>query len=479
MFFPSLRRLAQKDFDAWGYHIQWPQNQILSPLTGKVDFVVEDIKFAYNAWSLLRLAMFFGVKHPKVLSNMTTTTPSMDIMLSGNRLFFMHSHVKAHLNQSKVRIALTPNHPRAFPVQELVWETHCRFHDRQSAGVQLVLGMENGLSQEVVDACNLCTYIPQYGSVGSLSMLSALAIAAHSTWRAVVREDGTTFHTSLAFHDPSHGHMPLSNSPDRVRHSLPHEMNLLGCSNAAIKALLEERRRTYDLQVSVLIYNELGDRNIGAVIRNANVFNCEYVAIVNRRRFNRRGAIGTHKVMNVLFFDTVNDDAARQRFEGYEVWLLYPYYPNLVMYEAEGKEDASSNSSTFVRHEDPVLQAWGATQHQLTSEHPLVVLYPHLCQQTVFLDDDRSLASCVQDVKRRKLRGILLAVPEEGCSPHPCFCKLSHRVVYVTSPSFLPHQTQRGLNPALSTAIALERLRCAVDSLCLTSWPNGPGSHCV
>ncbi|CAJ1989320.1 SpoU rRNA Methylase family [Leishmania donovani] len=468
MFLHSLKRLAHKDFDAWGYHIQWPQNQILSPLTGKVNFVVEDIKFAYNAWSLLRLAMFFGVEHPKVLSDMTKTTPSMDIMLSGNRLFFMHSRVKANLTRSKVRIALTPNHPRAFPVQELVWNTQFRFRDHQSAGVELVLGMENGLSQEVADACNLCTYIPQYGSVGSLSMLSALAIAAHSTWRAAVREEGNTSDTSLAPHRALHGHMPLSNSPDRQRDSLPHEMDLLACSNAAIKDLLEERRRSYDLQVSVLIYNELGDRNIGAVIRNANVFNCEYVAIVNRRRFNRRGALGTHKVMNVLFFETVNDDAARQLFEGYEVWLLYPYYPNLVMYEAERKGDASNSSSTFVRHEDPVLQAWGATQHELTSEHPLVVRYPHLCQKAVFLDDDLSLASCVQDVKRRKLRGILLAVPEEGCSPHPSLCKLSHRVVHVISPSFLPHQTQRGLNPALSTAIALERLRCAVDTLCLT-----------
>ncbi|GET89089.1 hypothetical protein, conserved [Leishmania tarentolae] len=465
MLFSNIKLFAQKDFDAWGYHIQWPQNQILSPLTGKVDFAVEDIKFAYNAWSLLRLAMFFGVRHPKVLSNMTNTTPSMDIKLSGNRLFFMHSHVKANLSTSKVRIALTPNHPRAFPVQELSWDTHCRFHDRQSPGVELVLGMENGLSQEVADTCGLYTYIPQYGSVGSLSMLSALAIAAHSTWRAVVKEDCNTSHTSLALQRASRGHMPLSNSLNRVQHSLPHEVDLLACSNATIKAILEERRRTYALQVSVLMYNELGDRNIGAVIRNANVFNCEYVAIVNRRRFNRRGALGTHNVLNMRFFESVNDETAQQLFEGYEVWLLYPYYPYLLIYEDDQKGCASCNSSTFLRHDNAVLQAWCATQHQLTTEHPLVVRYPHLCQQAVFLDDDTSLTSAVKDVKRRKLRGILLAVPEEGCSPHPCLCKLSHRVLYVTSPSFLPHQTQRGLNPALSTAIALERLRCASDNL--------------
>ncbi|KAG5503574.1 hypothetical protein JKF63_05715 [Porcisia hertigi] len=464
MFIASLKRLALKDFDAWGYNIQWPQNQVLSPLTEKVDFVVEDIKFAYNAWSLLRLAMFFGVRHPKVLSNMSKTTPSMDIMLSGNRLFFMHSRVESHVSESKIRIALTPNHPRAFPVQELAWHRQFHFKEHQSAGVELVLGMENGLSENVAEACDLYTYIPQYGSIGSLSMLSALSIAAHSLWRGAVRKDESYLHMGLEPPRASHGHMPLSNSPDRVQNSLPHEINLLGRSNAAIKALLEERRRCYNLQLSVLIYNELGDRNIGAVIRNANVFNCEYVAIVNRRRFNRRGALGTQKVMDVRFFESVDEHGARELFEGYEVWLLYPYYPNLVLYDPQRNDDAYYKSSTFLRHEDPILQAWSATHHHLTSEHPLVTHSPHLRQRAVNLDNDISLASAMQEVKHKSLRGILLAVPEEGCSPHPCLCKISHRVVYVTSPSLLPHRTQRGLNPALSTAIALERLRCVSDS---------------
>ncbi|KAG5504133.1 hypothetical protein GH5_04996 [Leishmania sp. Ghana 2012 LV757] len=461
----SVKRLVQKDFDAWGYHIQWPQNEVLTPLTGKVGFAVEDIKFAYNAWSLLRLAMFFGVHHPKVLSNMSKTTPSMDIMESGNRLFFMHSRVNAKLSQSKVRVALTPNHPHAIPVQQLVSHRHCRLSQPQPAGIELVLGMENGLSQEVVDGCDLCAYIPQYGSIGSLSMLSALAIAAHSMWRGAVKEAGNTSHLISALQRASQGHMPQANSPLREKGSLPHEKDLLGCSNTTIKALLKERRRAFDLQVSVLIYNHLGDRNIGAVIRNANAFNCEYVAILNRRRFNRRGALGTEKVQDVFFFETIDQDAARHLFEGYEIWLLYPYYPNLLVHDAGQEGGTSCPSSTFLRHQDPVLEAWGATQHQLTSEHPLVIRHPHLCRQEVFLDDDSSLASCVQDVKRRNLRGILLAVPEEGCSPHSCLCELSRRVVYVTSPSFLPQKTQRGLNPALSTAIALERLRCAADSL--------------
>lgn len=462
----TVPRLAQKDFDAWGYHIQWPQTTALSALTGKVDFVVEDIKFAYNAWSLLRLSMFFGVRHPKVLSNMTRTTPSMDIMLSGNRLFFMHARVESRLDKSKIRIALTPNHPNAFPIQEFDWDRHCRGLPRDASGVELVLGMENGLSDEVASSCDLCMYIPQYGSIGSLSMLSALAIAAHTTWRGAVRSDTSDSRKKPAPSRALNGHMPLSNSPVRAPNLLPHEVNLLSCSNEHIRHLLEARRQGYALQIGVTIYNALGDRNIGAVIRNANVFNCEYVAIVNRRRFNRRGALGTQKVLNVCFLESVDDTQARHLFDGYEVWLLYPYYPYLMLYDASCQDKTVVDStSTFLRHDDPEMRLWRQTDHYLTHSHPLIVAHPHLRTEAVFLDDDLSLASCVQDVQRKKLRGILLAVPEEGCSPHPSLCKISHRVVYVTSPAYLPQRTQRGLNPALSTAIALERIRCAIDSL--------------
>ncbi|KAG5477891.1 hypothetical protein LSCM1_05193 [Leishmania martiniquensis] len=465
MLLCNLKRLVHKDFDAWGYHIQWPQNQVLSPLTGKLSFAVEDIKFAYNAWSLLRLAMFFGVHHPKILSNMTKTTPSMDIMLSGNRLFFMHSRVNANLSRSKFRVALTPNHPHALPVQHLVQLAHCRLSKPQPAGIELVLGMENGLSQKVVDACDVCTFIPQYGSIGSLSMLSALAIAAHAVLRGAVKTGSNTSHLSNSVVCTSQGHMPQSNSSAQEKNALPHKKDLLDCSNIAIKALLKDRRRGYSLQLSLLIYNELGDRNIGAVIRNANAFNCEYVAIVNRRRFNRRGTLGTEKVQDIYFFKTLQEQQARRLLEGYEIWLLYPYYPNLLVHTNGPEGGDPDRSSTFLRHEDPILQAWGASQHHLTSEHPLTLRFPHLSKHAVFLDDDSSLTCCIQDVKRKNLRGILLAVPEEGSSPHPSLCELSRRVVYVTSPSFLPQQTQRGLNPALSTAVALERLRSAADGL--------------
>ncbi|PWV09545.1 hypothetical protein C3747_78g136 [Trypanosoma cruzi] len=79
--------LLKRDFDAWAYSINWPQRKSHLPLLGSVSLTVEDIKFAYNAWCLLRLAMFFGTGHPKILSPLVNTTPSMDIMYGGNRCF--------------------------------------------------------------------------------------------------------------------------------------------------------------------------------------------------------------------------------------------------------------------------------------------------------------------------------------------------------------------------------------------------------
>lgn len=392
----------------------------------------------------------------------------MDIMLAGNRLFYMHSRVEAKMDSSKVRLALTPNHPRAFPIQQFSWKEHCTAHRPDATGVELVLGMENGMSPEIVESCDHCVYIPQYGSIGSLSMLSALAIATHTVGRGLGEDSQPGELSKSAAISHSFGHMPLSNNRHPNSAALPHEADLLCRSNDEIKSILKKRREAYNLQLSVIIYNELGDRNIGAVMRNANVFNCEYVAVVNRRRFNRRGAIGTQKVMDVHFLSSVFDDAARSLLDGYEVWLLYPYYPNLIIYTATTDISNADSDLTFRRHDDHLLRTWCRSHHHLTALHPLVAAHSSLQNNPVYLDDSESLGAAVRSVQARSLRGIVLAVPEEGSSPHPSLGDISSSVVYVTHSCVVPHKTQRGLNPALSTAIALERIRSTIDSLSAT-----------
>ena len=50
-----------------------------------------------------------------------------------------------------------------------------------------------------------------------------------------------------------------------------------------------------------------GDFNIGTLIRNANVFNAEKVFYLGKRRYDRRGCVGTHHYTSI---DFVGDDVS-------------------------------------------------------------------------------------------------------------------------------------------------------------------------
>ena len=46
-----------------------------------------------------------------------------------------------------------------------------------------------------------------------------------------------------------------------------------------------------------------GDFNIAALIRNANVFNAEKIIYLGKKRYDRRGCVGTHHYTNIVFLD--------------------------------------------------------------------------------------------------------------------------------------------------------------------------------
>ncbi len=71
----------------------------------------------------------------------------------------------------------------------------------------------------------------------------------------------------------------------------------------AIVADLDERRHPFHVAVE----NWQHDRNIGAVVRNANAFLAEAVHIVGERRWNRRGAMVTDRYQHVLLHPTIEE----------------------------------------------------------------------------------------------------------------------------------------------------------------------------
>lgn len=69
----------------------------------------------------------------------------------------------------------------------------------------------------------------------------------------------------------------------------------------AIVADLDTRRHPFHVAVE----NWRHDRNIGAVVRNANAFGATAVHIVGRRRWNRRGAMATDRYLDVRHHDSI------------------------------------------------------------------------------------------------------------------------------------------------------------------------------
>jgi tRNA G18 (ribose-2'-O)-methylase SpoU len=71
----------------------------------------------------------------------------------------------------------------------------------------------------------------------------------------------------------------------------------------AIVADLDSRRHPFH----VAIENWEHDRNIGAVVRNANAFLAAEVHIVGRRRWNRRGAMVTDRYQHLRHHPSIDD----------------------------------------------------------------------------------------------------------------------------------------------------------------------------
>jgi tRNA G18 (ribose-2'-O)-methylase SpoU len=76
-----------------------------------------------------------------------------------------------------------------------------------------------------------------------------------------------------------------------------------------IKADLEPNRHNF----SSLCLNIDGDFNIGTVIRNSNAFLGEEVIIFGRKRYDRRGTVGTHWYENLNYVKIEEQDNSEEK----------------------------------------------------------------------------------------------------------------------------------------------------------------------
>lgn len=86
-------------------------------------------------------------------------------------------------------------------------------------------------------------------------------------------------------------------------------------SNDAIKAALDEVR----LPFVVVCENFAHDFNISTVVRNVNAFTAKEVWIVGRRKYDKRGAVGTYNYVHVKYAPTTEEVIELYRAQGYAI----------------------------------------------------------------------------------------------------------------------------------------------------------------
>jgi tRNA G18 (ribose-2'-O)-methylase SpoU len=77
-------------------------------------------------------------------------------------------------------------------------------------------------------------------------------------------------------------------------------------SQEDIVSRLEETKQPF----AVLMSHLSGDFNIATVIRNANAFNAKCVYYFGQKKYDRRGAVGTYKYLQVSYLNNIDDITA-------------------------------------------------------------------------------------------------------------------------------------------------------------------------
>tara|TARA_R110000824_G_scaffold24884_20_gene87182 strand:+ start:688 stop:1236 length:549 start_codon:yes stop_codon:yes gene_type:complete len=72
-----------------------------------------------------------------------------------------------------------------------------------------------------------------------------------------------------------------------------------GKSKEEIRSVLRSTSHNF----SVMMEHWRGDFNIGTMIRNANAFNAEKVFYYGKKKYDRRGSVGTHHYVDLNFID--------------------------------------------------------------------------------------------------------------------------------------------------------------------------------
>lgn len=89
-------------------------------------------------------------------------------------------------------------------------------------------------------------------------------------------------------------------------------------TDAEIRADLEKTRSE---AVQVIINTE-NDFNVATTIRSHNALNAKELYVVGRRRYDRRGTVGTHNYSTIFSSDNVDDVFDKLHADGYTIYAV-------------------------------------------------------------------------------------------------------------------------------------------------------------
>jgi len=126
--------------------------------------------------------------------------------------------------------------------------------------------------------------------------------------------------------------------------------------NASVEEIRETLRETA-FDYAVLMEHWKGDFNISTMVRNANAFNAKEVFYIGKKRWDRRGAVGTHHYTPLNHISTLEDVLALK-----EKYTFVAFDNNVEKYDIAKLDDFE-----WDRLEKPPLMIFGEEGEGVTS----------------------------------------------------------------------------------------------------------------
>ena len=308
--------LGENPLTKWSEHLVWPKDGRLPCMVG-----LEGCLHAFNYTNAIRTSLFFHCARPPTFLAAASAADihslqqrPRDVGADPVSLFDKHSFA----GDASPLVVLENFDDRCVKITDFTFPP-----DMAGRPWRLVVGHENsGVSKSFLRAADHVVYVPQFGTISSLNVVSSLGIALHyasSKWSqhspgteehedAAPRAVTTEINELQAYQGVFQKQLPQTPHEGAGRvDARPIHPNFYDKSTSEI---CQEHTRLRNLMfpatggrsgMSVLYENQFDQRNFGGLVRNANAFACDHVLYWGRRKLNVVGAVGSNHYLRPTF----------------------------------------------------------------------------------------------------------------------------------------------------------------------------------